>query len=62
MGVRFKDDRLYTRAEVRAFGFNVCGMQFLRWEAKGLPPRKANGDRSARVYYKGSDLNDFFGL
>jgi hypothetical protein len=42
--------------------FNVCSMQFLRWEAKGLPPRKANGDAAARVYYKGSDLNDFFGL
>jgi hypothetical protein len=62
MAVRFEDGRFYSRGEVRRFGFNVAAVTFLRWEKKGLPSHKAPGSSSSRVYYRGSDLNRFFGL
>jgi|NGEPerStandDraft_6_1074524.scaffolds.fasta_scaffold207068_1 hypothetical protein len=59
--MRFEDDRLYTRQEVRKAGLSYSSTQFQRWEATGrLIPVKPNG-RSSRVHYWGANLNDFLG-
>ena len=60
--MRFEDDRLYTRQEVRKAGLSYSSTQFQRWEATGgLIPVKPNGTRSSRVHYWGWNLNDFLG-
>lgn len=62
VSMRFENDRLYTRQEVRELsGLKHCNMQFLRWEAKNLLiPVKPNG-RFSRVHYWGWNVNDFLG-
>lgn len=57
--MRFEDERLYTRQELRKLGLAYSSTQFQRWEAKGLLiPVKPNGI-SSRVHYWGWNVNDF---
>ena len=58
--MRFEDNRLYTRQELRKVGLSYSSTQFQRWEEAGLlTPVKPGGTRSSRVHYWGWNLNNF---